>query len=1394
MSALSNLYAEKVFAEHPIGLWPLDEKSDYINLLLPEYRNFDDDNLWDVSGGSVQEVFSQGASPFSSEKTFRVSNDSSFNVDLFADNVTSFYFNPELKTFSVGFYMFVETDNIQSVGLSVLTDPPGKPFYQNVDAKNFLFEVSHYRSWQFYRHTFDLFEEDFVPLDAIFAPEEFPANFVKEDHGFKEGDKILLTSTGSLPQNLLENTVYYVKYLDDNSFNVATSPGGDPVFASFAGSGIHTAILIKSIGLSFRVFLSDDNPGSALLNGLTIGQWSEEFQSKSFGVELEEINGIEIQDGFQGIRTAPYGLFGPDAFYLAKNNVLLAKNTGLPLLFGSENVTSLYPHPQNQPSIIFPGLGFLNESGKFRTYTVEFWMRLNCDLPFPFRIFGPISSTDGLYLENGLLMLKIGRFSKSHYVGDSYRPMLINIVYGPGIMSLVINGEKVFDLSYDFDEIIFPENISSRGREQDWLGFYSNKQIFSFDIDSFAIYPYRVATAISKRRFVLGQGVEFPDGLISLYDGKSFLAEYSFSNHATNYSYPDIGSWNSGSLDNIQSSGNVLSPPNYKIPSFVFSNKNFEEWQNDLRSNSRGYISLKPSEAWEETEGYIFFDNINLSQQNVKSFYGVFEARVDQEEAETLFKLENGTTGHFLEATLEKIEQVVSDFEEKDGLVFVKPSHNFKDGDLISFVDNGSILPTGVFFDKEYRVSRIGPNSFSISESVSSPPINSFKKIDAINKQDFPSSITAIDHDLKDNDPLLFVTTKSLPKGILKDTIYYAKILDKDTFLISLNPIGESFDADSFMKITSSGVGTHSFKRVITGDLLVKKFAVCYYLVQNIRQKVHESGGVSLGHSFVAGIDIDSFSNFFGGNASTFLKNIRQLRVYFGGSRDLSQTFSGKIQRIGFANRKNSAKLKFLFDKTGIPFLGYQFDGNGVVFPETFNVADGGDPYTKYIDDILSHISSYTLLVQNELGSSELEIATSSSWQDYVPLSYFAKKVLLANGSSLPRLNFLQFNLDYPTPERYRNGFYDTANSAVKAYISFQFIKDGANRSSLQFAQTLPPPQNNTVIPGNEWFFTRYEVTSSSIIYVPPRVNPLDLAIVIDIEVDTPGLMLKPVRVKNLSLSGVALNEFIPNPIGSRSGYQAFPYARLGLYTDFDDTNPFSIYRDNTPHLYLTKQSGLKLEGDLSDQDNPLRNRGIEFVVNPELKRDFALSALNLFIRLEGNKQLGEDIPLFEFQSGLLFYAIRARSIHPANKRFQLYAVDQSGNLMEDLGFYLNGVFVKNPTISLGEWNSLGIGFANPVLMPSRIGQFRVTGPVLFNNFSYYALTESQKTKLDLFAPRKKFFTEDLYIGVDLKEIFAIYTGTNVLIARDRIPLQPKNYQYSVFKNNSLRTRVYTGL
>jgi len=67
-----------------------------------------------------------------------------------------------------------------------------------------------------------------------------PGVVTLNDHGFSEGDTVVFTTTGALPTGVSVSTVYYVKYVNSNSFQLSLNKGGTAVNTSSAGSGVHT--------------------------------------------------------------------------------------------------------------------------------------------------------------------------------------------------------------------------------------------------------------------------------------------------------------------------------------------------------------------------------------------------------------------------------------------------------------------------------------------------------------------------------------------------------------------------------------------------------------------------------------------------------------------------------------------------------------------------------------------------------------------------------------------------------------------------------------------------------------------------------------------------------------------------------------------------------------------------------------------------------------------------------------------------------------------------------------------------------------------------------------------------------------------------------------------------
>ena len=71
-------------------------------------------------------------------------------------------------------------------------------------------------------------------------------------HGCADGAPIYFTTTGALPTGLSASTVYYVKYVDANSFQLATTPGGSAINTSGSQSGTHTAVACSVYVFSAR--------------------------------------------------------------------------------------------------------------------------------------------------------------------------------------------------------------------------------------------------------------------------------------------------------------------------------------------------------------------------------------------------------------------------------------------------------------------------------------------------------------------------------------------------------------------------------------------------------------------------------------------------------------------------------------------------------------------------------------------------------------------------------------------------------------------------------------------------------------------------------------------------------------------------------------------------------------------------------------------------------------------------------------------------------------------------------------------------------------------------------------------------------------------------------------
>ena len=579
MSSPSNLYAEKVFAEHPVALWALDDQVDYVSLVDDNDRDI---TGWSISGGTSEIATDVYEEPLPESQTTRIFGDvvSEYDyVELISPDIINLNeLNTDLATFSIGTYFNSPSAYIGEfqIGyryfdttLSQWVTREDTPLEQFPTLKTISLEISN--NWLYVAQTF--------------TP----------------------TETDALVQIIIR-----IGYL----------PGG-----------------------------ATPQENEFLLNGLTMGQWAEEFSAESLGVQKVALPSNIALPTTDAIQADAYGLTETPGYYLIDNNALAARNSGIPMIYGSENVTTLYSN-NSSPSLIVPGYGFLNELGQYKDYSIEMWLRINSDTSDYRRVFGPIASSDGLYVNGPFLTLKIGDQIGSHFVGEWFRPMLIQIEVIRDSASLIVNGEQVVTLSYLTSQLSLPSEYNSEDKSQDWLGFYAYDDVGPIDLDCVAIYSYQIPSIVAKRRWVFGQGVEFPENINTSYSGTSVLLDYPFADYTNNYNYPDIGSWNQAFLENISTANDLLSSPTYELPIPQFSSKTTSEWfsaSQAIQNESEYFINLIPNSSWSAEHGHLVFNNLNFLQDNTRAFYAVFKETNAWTEPKTLIHILDTLSGNYFE-------------------------------------------------------------------------------------------------------------------------------------------------------------------------------------------------------------------------------------------------------------------------------------------------------------------------------------------------------------------------------------------------------------------------------------------------------------------------------------------------------------------------------------------------------------------------------------------------------------------------------------------------------------------------------------------------------------------------------------------------------------------------
>jgi hypothetical protein len=591
---------------------------------------------------------------------------------------------------------------------------------------------------------------------------------------------------------------------------------------------------------------------------------------------------------------------------------------------------------------------------------------------------------------------------------------------------------------------------------------------------------------------------------------------------------------------------------------------------------------------------------------------------------------------------------------------------------------------------------------------------------------------------------------------------------------------------------------------------LVGDVVKCYIKTRGIESLFYEQEGIAVNNKVFVGLAFEEFSTDFNGEVQAFLSRSNQLAMLVAGDSSFANMFTGKIFKVGVSTKRNINKILSYFN---VPNVSNAGSPGALVW---VYVLDESMPNPSNFDEIFSHVATYTLKPSIKYNKYSITVASDSYWQDYLPLSYFAQYVTNVFGQPYVDLDLIQFNIDYPATPIFDGNSFDTSNALVRSFISFQLLVDGATNTLDTFTNVVGAPANGVLaIDDSSWMNTVYEVVDGTVIYPPKDVPINSLAIVTHIQIQTNSANEDVVNIKRMQYASQAFNADTANPIGTKFNVPVYPYQRYASLFDYKSRNPYRIYKGNTPHLYLTKKTGLQKLGDY----DALINRGFLIPINEKVADRYRVMAAQMFVYAGSDRFPADQIKVFEIQSPSQYIKVYMRPVGASRNRALLYAVDaKTGAQYNGLAFYINGKIVKDPVISINEWTVVGIRFAIPMIFDNSVGAIRVTGPLLVNNISYYessGLQEVERQSFRLwdavaFGTNTWAFWKDLvnrfgesymwenilvvsstqYTGVSPEDIYNAYTGTSRIVGDDDATFYIGGTQFKTINNISWSTTM----
>lgn len=196
-------------------------------------------------------------------------------------------------------------------------------------------------------------------------------------HGLKDGNALVFTSTGILPAPLISGTTYYVTSATENTFQLSVNPSGNPLLdITTAGTGIHT--------VTFEFVFTELDPG---LRIKSIEQNSSLYVTTQTGIKkISQLSPLSVSSA-GGVKALDLQLnvdlsaalgFLPDSKEVAYRVVWGTKDVNNTLILGAPSYRSTVQNRTGSPRNVL--ISFAVPSGITTSYFYQVYRTAVADI------------------------------------------------------------------------------------------------------------------------------------------------------------------------------------------------------------------------------------------------------------------------------------------------------------------------------------------------------------------------------------------------------------------------------------------------------------------------------------------------------------------------------------------------------------------------------------------------------------------------------------------------------------------------------------------------------------------------------------------------------------------------------------------------------------------------------------------------------------------------------------------------------------------------------------------------------------------------------------------------------------------------------------------------------